>query len=93
VKFDRVDGARWSLQVSDTGIGIPPDEQPYVFDMFRQVEGLTTRRQGGAGLGLSIVKQLVTLMGGTIQLASQVGAGTTFTIVLPLHQTMEGIRE
>jgi signal transduction histidine kinase len=93
VKFDRVDGARWSLQVSDTGIGIPPDEQPYVFDMFRQVEGLTTRRQGGAGLGLSIVKQLVTLMGGTIQLASQVGAGTTFTIMLPLHQTMEGIRE
>jgi signal transduction histidine kinase len=93
VKFDRVDNARWSLQVSDTGIGIPPDQQPYIFDMFRQVEGLTTRKQGGAGLGLSIVKQLVTLMGGTIQLASRVGAGTTFTIVLPIHLTAEGIRE
>jgi signal transduction histidine kinase len=54
---------------------------------------LTTRRQGGAGLGLSIVKQLVTLMGGDIQLASSLGAGTTFTIILPLNYTAEGTRD
>ncbi|HTP09412.1 MAG TPA: ATP-binding protein [Anaerolineae bacterium] len=93
VKFDRADRTRWSLQVSDTGIGIPPDEQVQVFDMFRQVDGLTTRRQGGAGLGLSIVKQLVTLMGGDIQLVSSVDVGSTFTIVLPLNHTMEGARD
>jgi PAS domain S-box-containing protein len=93
VKFDRPDRSHWSMQVSDTGIGIPPDEQPHVFDMFRQIDGLAARRQTGAGLGLSIVKQLVTLMGGEIRLASSVGAGTTFTIVLPLNPTPEGARD
>jgi signal transduction histidine kinase len=93
IKFDRADHARWSLQVSDTGIGISPDDQGHVFDMFRQAEGLATRKQGGAGLGLSIVKQLVTLMGGEIQLVSRVDAGSTFTIILPLNQTAEGMRD
>jgi signal transduction histidine kinase len=93
VKFARVDSARWSLHVIDTGIGIAPDDQEQVFDMFQQVDGLATRRQGGAGLGLSIVKQLVTLMGGEIQLASSVGAGTTFTLILPLNHTVEGKRD
>ncbi len=93
VKFERADRTRWCLQVIDTGIGIPPDDQAHVFDMFRQVEGLTTRKQGGAGLGLSIVKQLVTLMGGDIQLASKVGVGSTFTIMLPLNHTVEGTRD
>jgi signal transduction histidine kinase len=93
VKLDRPDRSHWSIQVVDTGIGIPPDEQPHVFDMFRQVDGLTTRRQSGAGLGLSIVKQLVTLMGGEIQLTSSVGTGTAFLIVLPLNLTPEGVRD
>jgi signal transduction histidine kinase len=93
VKFARVDSARWSLHVIDTGIGIAPDDQEQVFDMFQQVDGLATRKQGGAGLGLSIVKQLVTLMGGEIQLASSVGAGTTFTLILPLNHTVEGKRD
>jgi signal transduction histidine kinase len=93
VKFGRVDSARWSLQVIDTGVGISPDDQAQVFDMFRQLDSLTTRKQGGAGLGLSIVKQLVTLMGGEIQLTSQVGAGSTFTVILPLNQPVEGKRD
>jgi signal transduction histidine kinase len=93
VKFDRPDTDHWFMQVIDTGIGIAPEDQAQVFDMFQQVDGLTTRRQGGAGLGLSIVKQLVTLMGGEIQLASSVGVGTTFTIVLPLNNTVEGKRD
>jgi signal transduction histidine kinase len=93
VKFDRADPGHWCMQVADTGIGIAPEDQTQVFDMFQQVDGLTTRRQGGAGLGLSIVKQLVTLMGGEIQLISSVGVGTTFTIMLPLTNTAEGKRD
>jgi signal transduction histidine kinase len=79
--------------VIDTGIGISPADQAYVFDMFRQVDGLTTRKQSGAGLGLSIVKQLVALMGGDIQLASTAGAGATFSIVLPLDHVAEGAHD
>ncbi len=93
VKLDRPDRSHWSMQVIDTGIGIPLDEQSHVFDMFRQADGLATRKQGGAGLGLSIVKQLVTLMGGDVQLVSNVGAGSTFTITLPLNLTSEGTRD
>jgi signal transduction histidine kinase len=93
VNIDRPDQAHWSVQVIDTGVGIPLDEQPYVFDMFRQVDSLTPRKHSGAGLGLSIVKQLVTLMGGDIQLVSSVNQGTTFTIILPMNLTLEGTRE
>jgi signal transduction histidine kinase len=93
VNIDRPDQTHWSLQVIDTGVGIPLDEQPYVFDMFRQVDSLTPRKHSGAGLGLSIVKQLVTLMGGDIQLVSNVNLGTTFTIILPMNLTLEGTRE
>jgi len=68
----------------DTGVGIPDAELPYVFDTFRQVEGTATRVHGGFGLGLSIVKQLVTLMNGEIKVRSIVGEGTTFIVILPL---------
>jgi signal transduction histidine kinase len=80
----RPDAAYWALEVSDTGCGIPPEAQGYIFDPFRQVEDPTTRKRTGAGLGLSITKQLVTLMGGEITLASEVGRGSAFTVVLPL---------
>jgi len=75
---------RWSIEVSDTGYGIPENELPYIFDTFRQVEGGATRVHGGFGLGLSIVKQLVNLMNGDIKVDSKVEAGTTFTVTLPL---------
>jgi len=76
--------SRWGFEVADTGRGIPESELPYIFDTFRQVEGPTTRAHGGFGLGLSIVKQLVSLMDGEIRVKSKVDRGSTFTINLPL---------
>lgn len=77
-------GGTWSMEISDTGSGIPEDELPYIFDTFRQVESGATRVHGGFGLGLSIVKQLVNLMNGEIRVKSRVDVGTTFIITLPL---------
>lgn len=73
-----------TLQVTDDGIGIPPEMHALIFEPFKQVDGSPTRLHGGAGLGLSIVRQLVELMHGRIELESQVGQGSTFTIYLPL---------
>jgi len=84
VHFDCPDPTHWALQVTDTGPGIPAEAQSYIFEPFRQVDGSITRVHQGAGLGLSIVKQLVDLMGGQISIASDLGQGSTFTVVLPL---------
>ncbi len=75
---------KWGLEVSDTGPGIPESEIPYIFDAFRQVDGVATRAHGGFGLGLAIVKQLTTLMNGEVRVKSKVDRGSTFTITLPL---------
>jgi PAS domain S-box-containing protein len=73
------------IKVADTGIGIRPEFLPYVFDRFRQADASTTRKYGGLGLGLSIVKHLVELHGGTVWAASAgEGRGTTFCVHLPL---------
>lgn len=80
----RPDGTHWAMEVSDTGRGISPSAQEYIFEPFRRADDPTMRKRVGAGLGLSITKQLVTLMDGTIGLASQVGHGSTFTVVLPI---------
>jgi signal transduction histidine kinase len=77
--------SQWAMQVSDTGPGIPVEAQSLIFEPFRQVDGSDTRQHSGAGLGLSIVKQLVALMGGQVTLESQVGQGSTFTVMLPLE--------
>lgn len=89
VRVYRPNTSQWAMEVSDTGCGIPPDAQPYIFDPFWQVDGSITREHAGSGLGLSIVKQLIALMGGEITLTSQVGEGSTFTVTLPLVPIQE----
>ncbi|MHC5765227.1 MAG: PAS domain S-box protein [Nostoc sp.] len=80
-------GSQVKLRVSDTGKGISPDFLPFVFDYFRQADGATTRKFGGLGLGLAIVRHIVELHGGTVK-AESLGEeqGATFTVMLPLIQ-------
>jgi PAS domain S-box-containing protein len=84
IRLDRAD-SQAQITVSDTGEGISPEFLPYVFDRFRQEDGKITRRHGGLGLGLAIVRHLIEMHGGTIEARSAgVGQGATFTIRLPL---------
>jgi signal transduction histidine kinase len=81
--------AQAKIQISDTGQGIRAEVLPYIFDYFRQADSSSTRRHGGLGLGLAIVRQLVELHGGTIEAESPgEGQGTTFTLFLPLAETL-----
>lgn len=89
IQIYRPDSDHWALQVSDTGDGIPAEARAYIFEPFRQADGTATRSHAGSGLGLSIVKQLTHLMGGELILESQLGQGSTFTIVLDLQPVEE----
>jgi signal transduction histidine kinase len=73
------------ISVSDTGIGIPPAEQPTIFEEFRQVGGDYAHKKEGTGLGLTLAKKFVELHGGKIWVESEVGKGSTFTFTLPVH--------
>ena len=77
------------ISVRDNGPGIDPDFLPYIFDRFRQADGTSTRRHGGLGLGLAIVRHLVELHGGTVNADSSPGGGAHFTIRLPFVPTDE----
>jgi signal transduction histidine kinase/ActR/RegA family two-component response regulator len=84
IRLERI-GSQAQITVSDTGKGISVDFLPYVFDYFRQADATTTRKFGGLGLGLAIVRHLVELHGGTVQADSPgEGQGATFTVRLPL---------
>ena len=72
------------IRVKDTGIGIPEEQQTKVFESFTQADGTSTRRHGGTGLGLTISKQIIEAMGGSISLKSELGVGTEFTCHLQL---------
>ena len=84
VRLFRHDKSKWGMEISDTGQGIPESDIPFIFDTFRQVDGAATRSHGGFGLGLSIVKQLVSLMNGEVRVQSKLGEGSAFIITLPL---------
>jgi signal transduction histidine kinase len=77
------DGARGVLTVSDTGIGIPSDELPRIFDEFFRGEKAKQTVQQGTGLGMTIAKRVVDMHGGRIDVESEVGRGTTFRVTLP----------
>ncbi len=84
---------RLHISVADTGMGIPPDKQQLIFESFAQVDGSTTRRFGGTGLGLTISRQLVELMGGRIWVESEIGKGSTFHFTCILQKGSEALSE
>lgn len=87
------DDAYIEFFVRDTGIGIPKESQDLIFERFRQVDDTNTRKYGGTGLGLTISKNLIKLMGGDIRLESEPGKGATFYVLIPLQAATHDIAE
>lgn len=82
---------QWCMEVADTGVGIPKEAQQDIFVPFHQVNGKITHDNRGNGLGLSIVKQIVDIMGGMIELKSKVNQGSVFAVTLPITQPQEAV--
>jgi signal transduction histidine kinase len=72
------------ISISDTGIGIAPEHQALIFEEFRQADESLSRRFGGTGLGLPISRHLVEMHGGTLELRSEIGVGSTFSFSMPV---------
>ncbi len=90
---DKPEEMQLCLEVEDTGIGIPGDQLPHIFRPFYQVQAEQARHFQGTGLGLGISERLVKLMGGTIEVRSEVGKGSTFRIAIPVCQQAGGMPE
>ena len=80
------DGQRWRIDVADNGIGIPADELGHLFDRFVRASNARTAGLPGTGLGLAVVKAITELHGGSVEVRSAIGHGTTFSVYLPVHQ-------
>ena len=77
------------VNVRDTGLGIPKEEMPHIFDRYRQTSTKATAGETGAGLGLAIVREMVLLHGGRISVSSQVNHGSVFSVCLPIDPSQE----
>ena len=84
LKLGRMEKDQVVVKVRDTGVGIPPDQLSRVFEKFRQLDDSMTREHSGTGLGLAISRDLVQLLGGTIEVTSELGKGSEFTVILPV---------
>jgi signal transduction histidine kinase len=73
------------VSITDTGIGIPAKDIPFIFERFYRVDKSRSRAEGGSGLGLAICRHIAEAHGGKIEVESQVGAGSTFSVWLPLQ--------
>ncbi len=80
-----------TASVTDTDVGIPPENLPHIFDRFYRVDRSRARTTGGSGLGLAIVKQLVEAQGGRVSATSQVGQGSTFSFYLPVSSSQPDV--
>lgn len=89
LKVTQPDAGHVSIAVRDTGIGIPEKDLADVFEKFRQLDGSVTREHSGTGLGLAISKELVTMLGGTIQVASELEKGSIFSVTLPIDAHLD----
>jgi signal transduction histidine kinase len=90
ISVDAPEDGRVEVAIADTGIGISENDLSLVFDDFRQVDPSFTRRYGGLGLGLALARELARLLGGTMELESRVGVGTTVRVRVP-RQPPEGV--